>query len=51
MPRALLTAAAIALTLLAPSATPAEHAGVDQGAPTYYDSGLARTPTPVSRAR
>jgi hypothetical protein len=23
---------------------PTEHAGVDQGAPTYYDSGIARTP-------
>ncbi len=49
MPRMLLTAAAIALTLLTPPAAaapaaPVEHAGVDQGAPTYYDSGIARTP-------
>jgi alpha-galactosidase len=48
MPRTLLTAATIALALLAPTAAaaapPTEHAGVDQGAPTYYDSGIARTP-------
>src|SRR4051794_6142158 len=46
MPRALLTVATT-LTLLAPSAAgaaPPEHAGLDQGAPAYYDSGLARTP-------
>lgn len=47
MPRTLLTAA-IALLLLTPpaaaSTVPVEHAGVDQGAPTYYDSGIARTP-------
>jgi alpha-galactosidase len=48
MPRTLLTAA-ITLVLLTPPAAatttvPIEHAGVDQGAPTYYDSGLARTP-------
>ncbi|MDX3661695.1 glycoside hydrolase family 27 protein [Streptomyces sp. ID05-26A] len=51
MPRTLLSVATIALALLAPTAVataapsaPVEHAGVDQGAPTYYDSGLARTP-------
>jgi alpha-galactosidase len=43
--------AAVALSLLvaptdvaAAPRTPVEHAGLDQGAPTYYDSGVARTP-------
>ena len=49
MRRPLLTVAAVALALVvAPAesaaAPPVEHAGLDQGAPTYYDSGLARTP-------
>lgn len=50
MLRALLLAAAIALSLLtapvqvAAEPEPVEHSGLDQGAPTYYDSGLARTP-------
>ena len=53
MPRPLLTVAAVALTLAATVASPVaaaaprapvEHAGLDQGAPTYYDSGAARTP-------
>ncbi len=52
MPRPLLTVAAVALTLAAAMVSPAaaahrapvEHAGLDQGAPAYYDSGIARTP-------
>lgn len=49
MPRSLLTVVAVALTLVAAPAAaapraPIEHAGLDQGAPTYYDSGVARTP-------
>lgn len=48
MPRTILIAAAVALSLVATpgaaTAAPVEHAGLDQGAPTYYDSGVARTP-------
>jgi alpha-galactosidase len=51
MPRRLLTLATVALALvIAPTdvaanpRAPIEHAGLDQGAPTYYDSGVARTP-------
>lgn len=51
MPRTTMIVAAVALSLLVPPAdvaaaphAPVEHAGLDQGAPTYYDSGVARTP-------
>jgi alpha-galactosidase len=45
MSRPLLTAVAVALSLVvAPVAASAEHAGLDQGAPAYYDSGVASTP-------
>jgi alpha-galactosidase len=46
-----LIVAAVALSLLVAPAevaaaprVPVEHAGLDQGAPAYYDSGQARTP-------
>ncbi|WP_420855452.1 glycoside hydrolase family 27 protein [Streptomyces humi] len=42
LPRAALSAAIAAV--LAATATPGAAAAVDQGAPAYYDSGLARTP-------
>ncbi|MFI6094363.1 hypothetical protein ACIA8G_02350 [Lentzea sp. NPDC051213] len=35
---------ALAITLMTLVATPAAYAGDDQGAPTYYDSGVAKTP-------
>jgi alpha-galactosidase len=51
MRRPLLTVAAVVLALVVAPAevvaaprAPVEHAGLDQGAPAYYDSGLARTP-------
>ncbi|MET9079219.1 glycoside hydrolase family 27 protein [Streptomyces sp. NPDC004232] len=38
------TAAALGAVVLVGSAVPAAHAADDQGAPQYYDSGLAPTP-------
>ncbi|MFD5631191.1 glycoside hydrolase family 27 protein [Streptomyces sp. NPDC127072] len=38
------TATAFGAVVLVGSAVPAAHAGDDQGAPRYYDSGLAATP-------
>src|SRR6476469_5674833 len=45
MSRPLLTAAVVALSLVvAPVTASAEQIGLDQGAPAYYDSGVAPTP-------